>query len=111
MVRPPCLVVIDVVNILDVPFFEAKSHPPVGANRNSPEAFHLAFERVQPETRQIHMLNLRRCLKGRQNVPELVNVFRIDAARIILLEEPSQSLVAYRLYPPMPSRDTCRMSV
>jgi hypothetical protein len=33
-------------------------------------------------------------MKGRQNIPQLVSMFRIYAPWIVLLEQPFQSLVA-----------------
>jgi hypothetical protein len=40
------------------------------------------------------MSNRGRCVKGRENVPQLANVFRVHAARVVLLEKTFQSLVA-----------------
>jgi hypothetical protein len=43
-------VVIDIINILRVAFCKTENNPPVGAYRNGPKTFQLAFERVQSET-------------------------------------------------------------
>ena len=49
-------VVIDIINVLRVAV-KAENHPPVGAYCNRPKAFRRAFERMQPESRQIHVVN------------------------------------------------------
>jgi hypothetical protein len=41
-------------------------------------------------------------VKRRQNIPQLANVFRVYAARVVLLEKPLQSLVADCPYHPEP---------
>src|SRR6266852_6275505 len=38
MGRSPCLVIIDIINVLGVAFCKTEDHPPVGAYRNSPKA-------------------------------------------------------------------------
>jgi hypothetical protein len=60
---------------------KAKDHSPIGPNGYSPEAFHLALERVQPKPRQVYMSNIGRDVKRRQNIPQLFDVFGIYAAR------------------------------
>ena len=82
-------VVIDIINILRA-VVKAKNHAPVGAYCNSPEAFHLALERMQPEPRQIHVGNGAGGVKRRQNIPQLANMFRVYAARMALFKEPFQ---------------------
>src|SRR5450755_209647 len=57
MARSPCLVVIDIINVLGVALGKTENHPPVGPNRYRPEAFHPAFERMQPIRGQVHMCN------------------------------------------------------
>src|ERR1700735_2167026 len=81
----PCLVVIDIINVLRITI-KAKDHPPVSANCNGPEAFHLALELVQPKTRQLHMSNIGGGMKRRQNVLQLLDVFRAYAARVAVLK-------------------------
>jgi hypothetical protein len=61
-------VVIDIINILRA-VFKTKNHPPVGPNGHSPKAFHLAFERVQPQLRLVHVSKRRSWMKRRQNIP------------------------------------------
>ena len=86
-------VVIDIINILRA-IVKAKNHPPVGPDSYSPEAFHLAPERVQPESRQVHMGDGRGSVESHQNIPQLADVFRVYATRIVLFKEPFQPLVA-----------------
>jgi hypothetical protein len=42
--------VIDIINVRRA-IIETENHPPVCPNGHSPEAFHLAFEWMQPEAR------------------------------------------------------------
>jgi hypothetical protein len=80
-------VVIGIINVLRVAI-ESKNHTPVGPNGHRPKAFHLACERVQPESRQVHVGNGRGGVKRRQNIPKLANMFRVYAAWAVLLKEP-----------------------
>jgi hypothetical protein len=86
-------VVIDIINILCA-VIKAENHPPVGADSYSPEAFDLAAERMQPEPWHVHMGNGWGSVKRRRNIPQLANMFRVYAARVVLFKKPFQSLVA-----------------
>jgi hypothetical protein len=94
-------VVIDIVNILCTAV-KAENHPPVGPYGHGPRTFHLAFERMQPETGQIHMGSCSGGVKRGQNIPQLVNMFRVYPAWVILFKEAFQSLVADCPYHPGP---------
>jgi hypothetical protein len=85
-------VVIDIINILSFAI-ETKGYTPVCANGYGPKPFQLSFERMQPESRQVHVIHRRCGVKHRQNIPELPNMFRHYAACVVVFEEPSQSLV------------------
>src|SRR5579862_7673895 len=89
----PSLMVIDIINVLRAAV-EAEGNPLVGANGHGPKTLHLAFERVQPEPRQVHVGNAWGGMKRRQNISQFADVFRVYAARVVMLEEPFQSLVA-----------------
>src|ERR1035438_1015606 len=90
-------VVIDIIDLVRAAI-EAEDHPPVGPDSHGPKAFPLAFERMQPESRHVHMSNGGSGMKRCQNIPQLGNMFGADAARVFLLKEPFQSLVADRPY-------------
>jgi hypothetical protein len=94
-------VVIDIINVLRV-VVKAENHPPVGAYCNRPKASRRAFERMQPESRQIHVVNVSSGVKRCQNIPRLANMFRVYAARVVLFKKPFQSLVADCPYHPAP---------
>jgi hypothetical protein len=93
--------VIDRINVLRAAV-KAENHPPVGAYCNRPKALRRAFERMQSEPRQIHVVNGSSGVKRCQNVSQLPNVFRVYAARVILFKKPLQSLVADCPYHPAP---------
>ena len=86
-------VVIDIINVLRA-VVKAENHPPVGAYGNRPKAFRRAFERMQPESRQIHVVNGSSGVKRCQNIPQFADVFRVYAARVVLFKKQFQSLVA-----------------
>jgi hypothetical protein len=86
-------VVIDIIYVLHVTV-KAEHYPPVGPDSYGPKTFHRAFERMQPEPRQIHVDGGLSSVKRRQNIPQLGDVFRVYAARVVLLKKPFQSLVA-----------------
>jgi hypothetical protein len=69
-------VVVNIINILRVTV-KTENYPPVGSNGHRPKAFQLAFEPMQPKPRHVHVFNGRRCVKRSQNIPQLVNVFRV----------------------------------
>jgi hypothetical protein len=94
-------VVIDIINVLRA-VVKAENHPPVGAYCNGPETSRCAFERVQPKTRQIHVVNGSSGVKRCQNIPQLGNMFRVYAARVVLFKKPFQSLMADCPYHPAP---------
>jgi len=94
-------VVIDIINVLRAAV-KAENHSPVSAYRNRPKAFRLTFERMQPGPRQIHVVNGSSGVKRCQNIPQLANMFRVYAARIVLFKKPFQSLVADCPYHPAP---------
>jgi len=103
------LVVIDIVNVLRVAV-KAENHAPVGPYRNGPKPSVRAFEGMQPEPRQIHVSNGWGRVKRCQDIPQLANMFRVYAARVVLFKKPFQSLVADGPYHPVPQRATWRMS-
>jgi hypothetical protein len=89
-------VVIDVVDILRIAFREAENHTPVGTNRNRPEVSEVTLEPMEPESWQIHVCGGTGSIKPCEDVPQLWRVFGDYPARIIILVEAFESLVADR---------------
>ena len=50
----------------------------------------------------IHVVNGSSGVKRRQDIPQLADMFRVYAARLVLFEKPFQSLVADCPYHPAP---------
>ena len=88
--------VIDVVDILRIAFRKAENHTPVGTNRNRPEASEITLEAMGPESWQIHVCGCTSSIKPRKDVPQLWRVFGDYPARVIILVEAFESLVANR---------------
>jgi hypothetical protein len=94
-------VVVNIINVLRVAV-KTENYPPVGSDSHCPKAFQLTFEPMQPKPRHIHVFNGRRGMKRSQNIPQLVNVFRVNAARIVVFKKPFQSFMPERVYRPTP---------
>ena len=72
-------VVIDIINVRHA-IIKTENHPPVCPNGHGPKAFHLAFERMQPQPRLVQVSKGRGGMKGRQNIPKRLGMFTIDPA-------------------------------
>lgn len=83
MVTPSFLVVIDIINIQHVAARKPENHPPVSADRHCPKALEPAFERMQLETRQIHIRGRNRCIKQSENITQLHHVFWDQATQVV----------------------------
>jgi hypothetical protein len=79
-------------------------------NGNGPKTFHPAFERMQPEPRQIHVNNRGSSMKRCQNIPQLGSMFRVDAAGVVVFKKPFQPSMADTFYHPVPYPATWHMS-
>jgi hypothetical protein len=78
-------VVIDIINIVRAAVFKPENHPPVSPNCHSPKTFHLAFKRMQPKPRQVHMGDGGGGMKRHQNISQLAGVLRVQrTARDVL---------------------------
>ena len=98
-VSPPLLVVVDQFNIECVRALKAENNTPVRPHRDSPEAFQLAFERVQPITGKVKRLRHIRFVETSKNVlndiqqiwayPAPVVAF-IESFQTPVLEAPNQ---------------------
>jgi hypothetical protein len=88
--------VIDIINVQNFAVGEAKYHSPVSANGHPPKSFELAFERMQPEPRQVQIGNIARGIKAGENVAQFFGVFAKHSARVIGFIKAFQSFVADR---------------
>jgi len=81
------------IEVMGIPCLETEDDAPVGADGDSPEAFPVMGEGVQAQTRQIDvpygLSRIEKCEKRRYSRRQPW----IDASPIILLEQPSQTLV------------------
>jgi len=94
-------VVIDIINVLRVSI-KAENHPPVGTNDHRPIPSHLALKWMQSKSRQIHVGNGWGGVERRQDIPNLVNVFRVNPTWIVVFKKPFQAFVANRPYHNLP---------
>lgn len=68
-------------------FDKAEDYPPIGSHCDRPETLRLAFERMKPKTRHIHIGNRSSGIKSRQNVSQLHRMFSHHATRVVFLVE------------------------
>jgi hypothetical protein len=86
-------VIIDQIDVYDIGALEAKNDPPIRADRDAPKIRQIAFELVQPETRQIHVFRRGGSVEARKNDPDLFYVFRVHATNVVFFVETPQTLV------------------
>jgi hypothetical protein len=89
-------VVVRVIDVKGIGGNKAENHPPVRAHRYRPKPRELAFERMQPETRHIHIGHDAGGVEPRENVSERAGVLRENAARVVVFIKTFQPLVSYR---------------
>jgi hypothetical protein len=81
------------VNIRRPAILEPENDSPVGSHGHSPEAPEVAFQGMQPERRQIQRVNRFRRVQHSQNLPQLADMFSINALGAVTLKKLPQSLV------------------
>jgi hypothetical protein len=63
--------VVQIIDVECVAVRKVEDHSPIGAYRYRPKAFELAFERMQPETRHIHIGHCAGRAEPRENIAQL----------------------------------------
>jgi hypothetical protein len=81
---------------------QSEKSPASLRERHGPKTFHLAFERMQPKTRHIHICHGSGRVEPRENIAQLNHLFSDRAARVVVFVKASQPLVAYGSYHPVP---------
>ncbi len=89
-------VIVHIVHVKGIAVGKTKHYSPVGANGNGVETSQVALEQVQPKARSIHILDGLRSIESGQNVTQFPNMLGSHTARVVVLVEPLQSLMAYR---------------
>ncbi|MGH9433723.1 MAG: hypothetical protein ACRD3T_19515 [Terriglobia bacterium] len=89
MGRSPCLVIIDIINILGVALGKTENHPPVSPDGHGPKAFSSGLERMQPETRHVHIGHGAGRVEPRENIPKFNDVFSRHPARFVVFVKAS----------------------
>ena len=80
--------VVDQINVASVAFLEAEDHAPVRPNSHAPKTFQVALERVEPKTRETHVVGLSGAVKDGEDVFGLLDVIRVYAPRLAVLKKP-----------------------
>jgi hypothetical protein len=81
------------MDVRDVRAFKAKDDPPIAGNRNAPETAQVSGERMQPQTRKIHIRWFASLIQIAQDSANLGSIRRMDARRIVTLMQQLQSAV------------------
>src|SRR5574337_1506710 len=84
------LVVVDQFNIVRVAFLEAENDTPVCPDSHAPEALEVAFETMQPEAGQVHVLGPPGAVQHEEDVFKFLEQLRADAFGVALLKQPFQ---------------------
>ncbi len=85
--------IVDEIDVPGHPVFESKNNPPVGSNGHRPEAFEIALQGMKMKRWQVERVDRFRHVQNGENLPDLADMFRTDASRIVVLEQLSQALV------------------
>lgn len=88
--------IISVIHILNIAVRKTKCDSPVGADSHGPKSYQVTLQRMQAESRQVHILGSNGHIQTGQDIPQLVCMFSYNTARIILFVQPLQPFMAYR---------------
>lgn len=86
-----------IVQDVSVPISELERQPPIATDRYRPAPAHLTFERMQPETGDVHVLDGLCGVQGSQLHPKPFGVAGQDARGTAGLKELAQAFVPERL--------------
>jgi hypothetical protein len=84
------LMVVDQINIISVAFLEAEDDAPVCPDSHAPEGFKVAFEAVQSEAGQVHVVRPPGATQNEKDVFYFIDLIRGDAFGLALLKQPFQ---------------------
>src|SRR5216684_3384788 len=89
-------VVVHIVNVECAAVCKMENHSPVRSNGHGVKTLQLALERMQPETRQVHICDGLRRVEPGENIAQLHHMLGQHAARVVVFVKAFQSLVADR---------------
>ena len=89
--------VIDQIDIPNMSITKPKYHAPVCSNRDAPEPFEPAFERVKPEAGKIHIQRNPGAAQNGEDVFDLVDHVGLKPSPLAIDEKPLESLVSKTL--------------
>jgi len=84
------LVAVQIIDINGVIVLEAENHAPVRPYGHGSKPREFAFEPVEPETGQVHILRRGGRIQPGENIPDRVPVLGADTAFIAAFEKPLQ---------------------
>lgn len=74
----PRFMVVHEINLADVARFEPEDHAPIRPDGYAPEPFQLALERMEPESRKIHMFRVGSAVQNGKDVFKLVHMIGLN---------------------------------
>ena len=86
--------IVDKINIVHGTILNREDDPPVAVDPQRPEARHFPFEGVQPEGREIQIINDICSIQKSKNLSYLSQLIWPDAFGIVVFEQLTQSLVS-----------------
>jgi hypothetical protein len=87
-------VVVRQINVESIAIFKAKNDPPVGAHNNRPKAFKIANERMQAQSRKVHVVDPFGCIQKAENIVDPLDVLCAYAFSIAVIEKTLKAFVA-----------------
>src|SRR5919106_1160763 len=88
--------IVDIVHVLHGALLEPEGNPPIAGDPYRPMPLQVAFRRVQPEPRQVHVIGSSAAVQHRQDISQLLQMLWRHPSR-----RPS---VVERFQAPMPER-------
>ena len=80
--------VVDEVNVESVAAFQTEGHAVVRPDSHGMKACKIAFERMKPETRQIHVLDTPGTVQNDKDIFDLLNVVGSNSFFLSVFKEP-----------------------
>jgi hypothetical protein len=85
--------IVDQIDIKHPAILEPEDDAQVGPHSDGPEAFQVALQRMQVQSRLVHSLDCGRCIKCRKNPANAIDHIRRKLPTVVLFIEPLEALV------------------
>ena len=87
--------IIDIVQVMRAAVIETKDYPPIGTHRDRPISLPVTLERVYLASRQVQIGDGGGGVEPCQNAAQLLYMFGLNAARIVVFVTAFQALIVW----------------